>query len=789
MPTVRVFLRALLPFALHGLARETDAALGLVLRSSLVPTSVLGEVGLLLAENGASVLRRVLLWTAGGAALWTALSLGRARREWRGRGEMFAPLYLRPVVSVLALLAVALRPTFPYAFTLPVALTQDWSLGQDAAALAVLLAGLAPPLRWPAPRPAAVLFVSFLGYALLTPEWARQWEGHPGNEPKYLRMAVALGHELTLDAEGVSAPMEELRPRPFWSNLAGAFGTLARESGRMVKALLAGPTAVGKDAIQATRITRQTVRGKEGGVYYVLAPGPSLLLAPTLREDRAVNLARGTPGRVAVSILLWNLLAAALTAAVFVLARDATGRPGLAAALAFGFALVPPFLFYGFQFYPEMPGALVLALVFHRLVFVSSWTARQAWLMGVLLATLPWLHQKFIPVWIALVCTAALVGRDRPSAAWRGLLLPQAATLYLTALYNFAITGSVRPDALFLAWGPAGVTWARLGQGLLGLLFDARYGILPYAPAYLLAGAGLLLGGARRFAGVLPAAAVYYLTVASADNWAGAVSNLGRYFMPLAPLAVALVAIALDRIGSRRGALALGLMLAAWTAVFGLALWRDPHAANDSAVLLAKSTFADGYQYIPNLHLRRWSDAAPGLGARVLAWTLAAAALAGWLSRSSRGGAGASPGRTLVATVVFVLAAGIVLERWPSAETAPRFHEAIALGNGATAFFDGPVTLQDHQVMLGGGETRLLVRSTTALVSVRAVLGGRGLLRPRGGAPLTARPMGSIVDLPLVSRHRLLDGAGHEEFFSVQSLSVEGEVLLRFGEVEAGPRE
>ena len=51
----------------------------------------------------------------------------------------------------------------------------------------------------------------------------------------------------------------------------------------------------------------------------------------------------------------------------------------------------------------------------------------------------------------------------------------------------------------------------------------------------------------------MPAAAVYYLTVASADNWAGAVCNLGRYFMPVAPLAVALVGIAIDRALSSRG--------------------------------------------------------------------------------------------------------------------------------------------------------------------------------------------------------------------------------------------
>src|SRR5207344_1174795 len=112
-----------------------------------------------------------------------------------------------------------------------------------------------------------------------------------------------------------------------------------------------------------------------------------------------------------------------------------------------------------------------------------------------------------------LVLTAALTGRASSRAAWLALLLPQAASLYLTALYNFAIAGSVRPDALFLAWGPAGVSSARVGQGLVGLLLDGRYGLLPYAPAYLLAGAGLLARGpgAARLRWALPAAAVYYL--------------------------------------------------------------------------------------------------------------------------------------------------------------------------------------------------------------------------------------------------------------------------------------
>ncbi len=794
MPHLRRAFLALLPFALHGLARETDAAMGLLLRATAPPASVVAEVVGVLASSGAALAGRVALWAAAGGLSWLALAAIRAREEGQGiaaalgrEAASFAPLYLRPLVTLLALASLALRPSFPYAFTLPVALSQDWAFGQDLAALATLVAFRAPAVRLPPPRPAAIFFVSFLAYALLTPEWARQWEGHPGNEPKYLRMAVAIGHELTLDAEGVSAPMEELEPRPLLESAGRAMESLARESLRMLGALAEG-AGIGRESITATRITRQTIQGKEGGVYYVLAPGPSVLLAPTLRLDRALNRARGVEGRLALSVLAWNALAAGLVVALFLLGRDATGRPGLAALVALGFAVVPPFLFYGYQFYPEMPAALVLAVVVHRVLFRPRWGTAGAWLFGALLATLPWLHQKFLPVWLVLVATAAWlsVREKAPRPVLAGLLAPQAVTVYLTALYNFSIAGSVRPDALFLAWGPGGVTTARMGQGLLGLLLDARYGILPYAPLYLLAGTGLVLGGARRFALVLPAALAYYLTVASADNWAGAVCNLGRYCMPVAPLAVALVGMALARMGERRGAVAVAVMLAGWTGALALALYLDPHAANDGWVLLAKSTFADGNQYIPNLFLRRWSDGAPGLVARILAWLAAAAGLSFWMKRSADGQAGRSPLRALGGVVAALLAAGLLLEPWPTAATAPRFGDAIEVEPGVTAFVSGPVTVREDEARLRPGAVDVLVRSAAPIASVRVVLGGEGRLQIHGRPPIVARPAGAVIDLPLEPRYTV---GGTGETFQDLSLAVEGAVILRFrpGENKGNP--
>lgn len=803
MPRLHAVLAALLPFVLHGLAREVDAAVGLLLHTTLDLPGFVGEaLGLLEIE---AVLARVGLWTAAGAAIWALLAWERVRRERGSFAEAlqaesgtFGPLYLRPALTLLALASLALRPTYPYAFTLPVALTQDWGVAQDAAALAALAALRLPALRLPAPRAGAVFFMAFLAYALLTPERVREWAGHPGNEPKYLRMGVSLGYALSLDVEQVSGvedvrpPMEAMEPEPLLPALGRAAGTVVRESVRMGGALIEGPHAVGAGAIRATHLARQTVRGKEGGVFHVLAPGPSLLLAPTLRVDRVLNLLRGTPGRLAVTLLAWNAVGAGLVAALFLLLRDATGRPGLSALLAGALALAPPFLFYFFQFYPELPGALLLTLALRTLLFGRRWTARTALLLGLVLTSLPWLHQKFLPLWGVLTLMAIVRAVDEmvDFRALLALLLPQAATLYLFALYNFAITGSVRPDALFLAWGPGGVTSARIGEGFLGLLLDARYGILPYAPLYLLAAGGLAAGGtgARRLRWALPPVLAYHLTVAAADNWSGSVCNLGRYIMPAMPLLAAFAGVALDRSGPGRGVVALALCLAAWTGILGLGLWQDPHAANDSALLLAKSAFGDGNVYVPNLFFRSWNYGVPGHAARVLAWVGAAAALGLWMRRAERGHGGASAGRALAGLSATMLLAAFLLEQWPTPRRNPRFREALEIARGTVAFVSGAVAVEKDEARARSGDVEVLVRSRERVEALTLTVAGEGLLRLSGRAPVLVAPWGTRLELPLAPIRVLTGRRGARETLSRQRLMIEtrGEMSLRLALPERG---
>jgi hypothetical protein len=779
----------LLPFALHGLAREIDRAVGTLLHTTLDLPDFVVQAFRLVDPMRAVV--SVVGWVAAGALAWLLVAGPRVRRDGSRLGVAlgeeatgFGPLYLRPVLTVLALVALAVRPTYPYGFTLPVALTQDWSIAQDAAAAAALAAARMPALRLPAPGAAGMFFMSFLAYAVLSPPWARDWDGHPGNEPKTLRMAVALGHDLTLDVEGVSGPMERLPTRSFPAAAVDAVSRTAREAARLESAMLhGGYAAVGATAIRATRVTRQTVRGKEGGIYYVLAPGPAFLLAPALRIDRALNRARGVEGRLAVTLLLWNAVAAALVSAVFLLARDATGRPGVAAAVAGFSAFVPPFLFYFYQFYPETLGALALAVALRLILFKRWWTTRAAWGLGLLLATLPWLHQKFLPLWLVFAAMSLLraVHEMVELRALLGLIVPQIVSFYLTSLFNFAVTGSARPDALYLAWGPAGVTTARMGQGLFGLALDARYGLVPYAPAYVLAllGPVFLRGRSSRLGWALPAAAVYYFTVASADNWSGAVCSLGRYVMPLVPLAVALMAVVLDRTVARRGALACALMLGAWTALVAIALWRDPLAANDCAVLLARSTFADGNVYIPNLFIKTWSEGAPGLFARIAAWIALAAAAAVWLRRAATDRAGGSPARVLAGTAAIILAMAFLLERWPSTRDTPRFADALDLGGGTAVFVSG-ASVRDGFARVPSGEVELLVRSRAPLSTLTLIAEGEGLLRLPGRPPLGLSPRGTRVELPLAPLVTLAGRRGVDETLYRQGVQVrarEGAVL------------
>jgi hypothetical protein len=784
-------VRVLLPLLLCALSGEIDTAAGLLLRTGLDLPNFASQAARLIDLREA--LRHTLLWTGCGALLWMLLGWERSRREKLPfvaslalDASLFDMLYVKPLLSLFALASLTLEPTFPYALTLPVALTQDLRVVPFAAIVAALLAQRAPATRLPAPGAGALCFMAFLVYALLSPEGARTWSGHPGNEPKYLRMGLALASKLSLDVEEVSAkdePLESVPRREFAEAARSALGTVVGESHEMLRALRQGPGGWGRGAIRAQRVGHETISGKEGGIYHVLAPGPSFFLAPLLWLDRALNLHRGTPGRLDLTLLAWNALSAGLVGLLYVFLREATGRPGLSALLASAFALTPPFLFFFFQFYPETLGALALAEALRTLLLGRRFTTLTCARLGVVLALLPWFHQKYLPVWGILVLMALVKAVDElvTLGGLLALIVPQALSLYLTFLYNFAITGSIRPDAMFLAWGREGVTSARVAEGVLGLLFDARYGLVPYAPIYLMAAAGLLVVGQspRRLRWGLPVVLAYYLTVAAATNWSGSISNLGRFLLPVAPYLVVLVALATLCAGSRRGVLAVVLTLWAWTGLLARALWKDPLAANDSALLLRKSTFADFNVYIPSLFFRSWNYLGPGHTARVLAWLLVSVLVAGWVFQASRGHGGASPARALYGLTALILAAALVLERWPSPLKAPRFWDALRIRRDATAFVSGSAVVEGGSARASSGDVDILVSSGGPLSSLMVLASGSAFVHVPGRSPFLLPESGTRFRLPLETLGTFSGRGGAHETLSRQRFRIEGGAIMK----------
>jgi hypothetical protein len=252
--------------------------------------------------------------------------------------------------------------------------------------------------------------------------------------------------------------------------------------------------------------------------------------------------------------------------------------------------------------------------------------------------------------------------------------------------------------------------------------------------------------------------------------------------MPILPLLVAYVAIILHRTATRPGVLGIALGLFGVSGLFAFALWQDPHAANDTALLLAKSRFADGHVYIPGLFIRTWAAGAPGLVARLAVWGLLLAGLVAWLHRAARSRGGERPLRAIVVALSLVLVAGAILERWPSRRDGPALGPSVALADGRTVFLDGPVRAQDAVYELSPGKTTLLVRVPqtpdaelpAAPSPLTLLVGGTGTVQLEGRPPVALRPQGLLLSLPLAAAAIVYDADGARETLSRHVLRVAG---------------
>ncbi|HEV3218050.1 MAG TPA: hypothetical protein VGZ27_20150 [Vicinamibacterales bacterium] len=267
-------------------------------------------------------------------------------------------------------------------------------------------------------------------------------------------------------------------------------------------------------------------RGKNGAIYSIHAPGLPLLVAPFFA-------AFGYHGVVG-ALLALSAFASGLA---WYVAWQVTRNQ---AASWFGWAgvsLSVPYFFLTGTVFPDGPAA---ALVLAGIVPLVSARARQPrWLfaVGAALAMLPWLHSRFaiLAACCALVVAGRLLSEHGRAKRLAALVTVPAVSAVGWLCFFQIIYGTPNPSAPY--GGTLETAAGNIVRGAPGLLFDQQFGLLPNAPIYLCAFAGLavmLWRGPRRLAvELLIVTLPYFVVVTFFYMWWGGTSAPARFLVPL----------------------------------------------------------------------------------------------------------------------------------------------------------------------------------------------------------------------------------------------------------------
>jgi hypothetical protein len=277
------------------------------------------------------------------------------------------------------------------------------------------------------------------------------------------------------------------------------------------------------------------VRGRDGGIYSIHAPGVSALVAPAF----AIGGYRGV-------VVFLVLLAAAGSALAWHLAHAATGRADAAWLGWAAVTLATTTVFHSFTVYPDGPGGVIALTGVWALLRASheaptNATRMTPWFLhGAALATLPWLHTRFALLaggFGALILWRLATTRNAAGKAVAFLSIPAVSAL-AWMFYFVAIYGTPDPSAPY--GGEAG-SFAHVPGGFVGLMVDQRFGLLAYAPVLAVAFGGLWVMvrsrdhrrlGLEYLFVLIP----YVLVITHFAMWWGGHSAPARFLVPVLPM-------------------------------------------------------------------------------------------------------------------------------------------------------------------------------------------------------------------------------------------------------------
>jgi hypothetical protein len=304
-------------------------------------------------------------------------------------------------------------------------------------------------------------------------------------------------------------------------------------------------------------------RGTNGEIYSIHAPGLPAIIAPAFALF-------GYPGVV----VFLALVSACATGLVWAVVWRVTEDAG---ASWFGWASVAlsvPFVFQSFTAYPDGFGGVIVIFGIFVAVLGRDASARLLFAGGAALAALPWLHTRFAltAAAIGLIIVARQI--DAPDRMRRIMTFAAVPAAGATAWFSFfyVVYGTPNPAAPYNEYTQSALR--NVPRGIVGLLFDQQFGLLPNAPVYLCAFAGFvpLARRNRRVAAELAFVILpYTLAAAAFYMWWGGFSSPARFISSvLLPLSIpGGVWFATGGIAARvmaLGALALSVLLTVTTA-------------------------------------------------------------------------------------------------------------------------------------------------------------------------------------------------------------------------------
>lgn len=286
----------------------------------------------------------------------------------------------------------------------------------------------------------------------------------------------------------------------------------------------------------------------DNGDFYEFYPGP---LAPHARilDDNRIYSAHGVglPLLIAPGYLLGNrygatliinVLSALLAVVIFSLSLIVTNNRVLSTGLGFLISFTVPLVFYSFQIYAELPGALIVSYLFLEVSLLNEKQHVSLFkkiLIGLLLAYLPWLHVRFI---IFVILVSLYLWQKigfRKILPVLGIVL---LSICLILVYMRILYGGF---SIFAQYSNIDSGIKYTFRGLLGNMIDARFGLFLYSPYYIFLGAGLYflyLKDKRLFFWWSLFTVPFVILVSSFYHWHGGCCPPLRYIVPIIPLFV-----------------------------------------------------------------------------------------------------------------------------------------------------------------------------------------------------------------------------------------------------------